>query len=361
MKRFRQFIQEARRNPDQNPKISAVEYLRKWKDDSDVYISFTEIDKIGINPKSKYNTPLGIYTYPLKEIWEMYHVEARGSLKSLPFAANEPHIFVLKVNHSKGKFINDMYSDYGSDKYDKDIETLKNLFLNFDSIKKQRERLFNQQYTLKKTFKPDKKEVEAEIDEELEKKFNFMVGSALSTRKDQNAIMGFWKLTKDLSMFLGKQNAGGSDPVKWNWILRQCGYIGFGDKTGKGYIHPAEPTQAVFLQKDAFTIIGETLNKDYGKNGNAYSEYGVESIEYTGSPLPWEIDNALGDWFFKATAKGIKLSIDCTNENSLLFTAGSIADVTITSGQFNSVGLTKCKISNTSDPNMSFTECKILD
>jgi hypothetical protein len=70
MKTFKQYISEARRNPEQNPKISVVQALAKYKDDPDIYISFTYVDKVGINPRSTFNTPLGIYTYPLKEMWK---------------------------------------------------------------------------------------------------------------------------------------------------------------------------------------------------------------------------------------------------------------------------------------------------
>ena len=60
---------EKRRNPEMNPHISAWDYVDKYKNDPDVYISFTTIDKIGINPRSVYNTPNGIYCYPLREFY----------------------------------------------------------------------------------------------------------------------------------------------------------------------------------------------------------------------------------------------------------------------------------------------------
>ena len=41
------------------------ELYNKYKD-QDVYYSYRSIDKLGINPKSKYDTPNGIYAYPVK-------------------------------------------------------------------------------------------------------------------------------------------------------------------------------------------------------------------------------------------------------------------------------------------------------
>jgi len=86
MKTFEMYISERRRNPDQNPRISAYDALLKYKDDSDMYISFTSKRKIGINPASDYNTPLSIYTYPLKEIWKGFDHKHKRIV--VPFAGN---------------------------------------------------------------------------------------------------------------------------------------------------------------------------------------------------------------------------------------------------------------------------------
>lgn len=124
MKSFASYLIEKRRNPEQNPKISAYEALSKYKDDENIYISFTNVDKVGINPKSKFNTPLAIYTYPLKEMWKNFdHV---GKQIQVPFAGNNPYIWVLK--QSKGKFIKDLYTDYTSADFDRDMAKLNDMF-----------------------------------------------------------------------------------------------------------------------------------------------------------------------------------------------------------------------------------------
>ena len=61
MKTFKQFLNEARRNPDKNRKIPVAEILSKYKDRDDVYFSMTTVNKLGIRPTSHFNTPLGIY------------------------------------------------------------------------------------------------------------------------------------------------------------------------------------------------------------------------------------------------------------------------------------------------------------
>jgi hypothetical protein len=64
-------IVEKRRNPALNPRETEetiIAKLEKISANSDnFYISYTAIDKIGVNPRSSYNTPVGIYSYPLTD------------------------------------------------------------------------------------------------------------------------------------------------------------------------------------------------------------------------------------------------------------------------------------------------------
>ena len=76
MKSFNQFLIEARRNPEKNVKEFPVKALEKYKDNKKIFITFitnakdfTETGKddynaaqVGLNTKSRYNTPNGIYT-----------------------------------------------------------------------------------------------------------------------------------------------------------------------------------------------------------------------------------------------------------------------------------------------------------
>ena len=128
MKTFRTFLTEARRNPiskktgeELNPKKPPVERLEKYKDDNDIFISFisnakdfTETGKsgvltaqVGLNTKSKYNTPNGIYTYPIAEVYDMYAGPSARRFKrfDVPFVEGMPKIAILR---RKGKFINEI-------------------------------------------------------------------------------------------------------------------------------------------------------------------------------------------------------------------------------------------------------------
>ena len=53
MQSFSEFLLEKRRNPEQNPRIPIIdkimEYSNKSSDSSPIYVSFRDINKLGIN------------------------------------------------------------------------------------------------------------------------------------------------------------------------------------------------------------------------------------------------------------------------------------------------------------------------
>jgi len=330
MKRYIPYkFKEIRKNPDMNPHIGAWDCVDKYKDDKDVYISFTEIDKIGINPKSKFNTPVGIYTYPLREFVKNYcfnppyenNKEIRTVGSYAPFAGSAKYISFLKVK-DKSHFIEDMYKDYGSDKFDKDVKILENKYseiLNKDIIEKTVFFVFdelenvlngasldygnaseeNKIFTLVRNVLIDtldvsvpkiliEKNVKSKI-KELKKclidkedkiyfsfiledilnkidNFKFLISTWIDQAKDKNPIMSMWNITRKLSQYLSDNEKQTS--TKWNLILsKDLGYSGFADKSGKGYIHPSEPMQAVFFNTRAFDVIAREENKPTKKQG----------------------------------------------------------------------------------------------
>ncbi len=122
MKSFKSYLIEKRKNPDQNPKISAYEALKPYKDNPKIYITFTGIDKVGINPHSNFNTPNGIYTYPLKEIWQGFD-HTKGHIV-VPFAGDSPYVWILEENCNKFQII----SEYNSSDYDNDMNKIRKLY-----------------------------------------------------------------------------------------------------------------------------------------------------------------------------------------------------------------------------------------
>jgi hypothetical protein len=319
MKRYKPFnFEEARKNPEMNPHIGAWDYVDKYQYDPDVYISFTEIDKIGINPQSKYNTPVGIYTYPLKEFAEKYIFGSMSAVDEYnklhikntvgsyaPFAGNAKYINFIRCK-DKSHFINDMYKDYGSDNYDRDIKILEEKYKQIFSIDENTLNNLTKEiwnfmisrtslttttlmaevnYIIDQTFseinsntitktinsfeddfkklivKPDKIQLEWIISLILEllPQWDNFITSANNSAKSFNPVMMMWNIARLLAQKLSDNTKQAS--TKWNLILsKDLGYSGFADKSGKGYIHPSEPMQAVFFNTRAFEVIARLEN-----------------------------------------------------------------------------------------------------
>ena len=84
--------------------------------DKTQYISFTAIDKIGINPRSTYSTPVGIYCYPLNKaggepsaiLDSMYRY---NSFDDIPYMKNAPYIYMFEAKNKEKGLILSEYTD----------------------------------------------------------------------------------------------------------------------------------------------------------------------------------------------------------------------------------------------------------
>ncbi len=223
---FRLFL-EKRSHADQNPKISVVDALDKYKDDPDVYVHFSEIEKLGMNPQvSNQESPLGVYVYPLKEIWDEFVENDKTRLGSF---IGRFYVWVLR-SKNKSKFIKDLHKNYKRKDLDRDMLIIKRKYgkqlvdkgTSFDEvIKKQRD------FYLKKRIAPSKLF------------FIYMHGICKKLKPDNQESIWNKMLVKDL------------------------GYTGIVDRSGKSYIHRAEKIQGVFLTNDSYDVITMLENKRY--------------------------------------------------------------------------------------------------
>lgn len=123
---FKDFFQQILLEKRAFPKQYVVDQLEKYKDDPDVYISFTRDlsgPKLGLNPRSKYSTPLGIYAYPLKIMWDTIK-----GYSEIPFAAEHPNLYVFKPKDPSKVLYNSKYTlaDYQKDIKKKDPKETEN-------------------------------------------------------------------------------------------------------------------------------------------------------------------------------------------------------------------------------------------
>lgn len=214
--RLIQYLQEARRNPKQNPKYSIVDALEPYKDKPNHFIHYTYMEKLGIYPKTEHNTPQGIYAYPLKEIWKNL------VNNSIPYQGEAPNVFLFKYIGNKA-IVTDKY-DFND--FDKDLDKLKVIYI--DKLK------------------------DMNIDWE----------TFVKTWKDLaylplRAASVFMSITLRLSQTLRMT----SHINLWNKIIRQAGHDAIIDSAGYGVIHTNEPTQAVFFDITKIKVIRMIHNR----------------------------------------------------------------------------------------------------
>ena len=260
--RYREFSIEARKNPEKNPRISVNTELlnalgKLYKNtgkNSNLFISFTSVDKLGINPTSKYNTPLGIYSYPA-----LYVIQELGNtypMTDLPFAGDSEYATIFK---SKGNIIDlNKITDTEANEY---YEKIKQ-YWNTISVK-----------VIGSTSKLD-------IDE--------IINDATTDAKVSSTAGGrLWYVTMMVSGNMvpyGTTHAEGianPNAVAWNKLFRAIGVSGCIDN-GDGIVHTSEPYQAVFFDIGAVDVIKRVLNKpNYSADqARLNAQMGADTNEY---------------------------------------------------------------------------------
>jgi hypothetical protein len=205
--RFIEYITEKRSHDI--PKVGVVEALSKYRNDPDIYISYTDVEKLGINPTYGFETPLGIYFYPLKNVWK--NVENN----SIPFAGDRKWVWVVRAK--------DLL----------DLDKYNNARMTEDIVK------LTAEFKGGKDF--DRAYEAAKIDCKR-------YGSPVLTRG-----RFIFYLTHNLASWNNKQ------AVEWSRILRKVlGYKGVRDT--KGIIHTNEPIQAIIFTLRDLEIVEKIAN-----------------------------------------------------------------------------------------------------
>jgi 8-oxo-dGTP diphosphatase len=247
-------LNEARRNPEQNPKVSAIDALKKYKDDPSYFITFTSIEKVGLNPKTPYSTPVGLYAYKLDDVFDDLQD------KNYLFGKDRPFVNVLKLNTNKVMDLEN-YSSKASD-----LNKLKGIY----------EKKFQSSFVdLLTEFDANSKDLLYPVD------------------TDGKYVYG-------LMNYISNKIEGSAGPAKksmvyFNTLLRQMGYDVVIDRTGT--VHLLQPSQAIFLVPSSYTFVEKVINKDY--SGNQFET--ASNYRYKG-PNP-TVDNIV----LKKDADGYKI------------------------------------------------------
>ncbi len=230
---------------------SMVDQLASYiEEDSDgipvSYITFTSLNKLGINPRSEHNTPNGIYTYPLTP-------EIFAQLKSgtLPYAQDQAYVSLVQPQDRGAIATSNMFDDVefrsaciklyskdGAGELAADNASARSVALDYRML-------------MHDTGgrNPSWEQVAATK--------SFM--HAQKTASYQLPFGVLWNLTR---------LAANDNPNRWSAIWRALGYDGALDM-GRGIIHNAESTQAVFFARNVVDLIKTFVNKETPKKISA--------------------------------------------------------------------------------------------
>jgi len=214
-----------------------------------LFASYTVVDKVGINPRSGYNTPLGIYCYPLE-----YVIAQFKSQNDVPYMGKTPYVHIFRATRPEREL--DIHN-YNQSAQDSDIEKLKAYFVDQENITD--ENVFadivqDAKYTaLRKTRSGELWNITKTLSEKL----------ATGELKESFISEGMNLLSEDLLTEWQDASQASRSVVVWNGIFRNIlGYDYANDWNHSSTIHSNEPTQAVFFSKPALQVVDRLENKN---------------------------------------------------------------------------------------------------
>jgi hypothetical protein len=244
MHKWARKLREAQRHKkEKGEKFNALKKIEPYIGDFYVLFHKTELEKVGINPRSSYGTPLGIYTYPLTK--EYY---GRLMSKTLPFKGESEFTQFLKIKEEyRDKVV--VMDASGEVMAGPDIYLHKGL------------RAIIEKYDIEQyKSKSDYSDLIEYIKEHARLKSNFQL------------------LWYGISLL-------GTSIAQWRRFLLDLGIVGVID-LGSGMIHPSEPTQAVVFSKDvvenfhAHQAAGKNPNQKINMNKMLENMLGMSSYEF---------------------------------------------------------------------------------
>ena len=262
-KTLKKIITELRKNPDLNPKLTNAQNLEKYKDQEDIFITFSNNELATFNLKSPYDTPFGVYCYPIKEVWKEIELD------EIPFAGERGYIHVLKnVSKSFIDDIDNLPNGEGVALINKMIRFAINIFINEDTEAQMKmatsfgiswDAIVNELELFK--IKGDREYLDDALVHDV-KRFWLPKVQKSCFHKSSGGI--FWWATKRMGDVLLEANTKkfGKKPIGFIWreLMLAVGIQGVADRKGKGIIHPNEPLQAVFFEPKAFKHIDTVIN-----------------------------------------------------------------------------------------------------
>ena len=268
--------------------VSVLDQLEPYSKDPEYFVSFTTIEKIGINPKNAFSTPIGVYAYNLQKLWpDWIHGDDF-------FGKDRPYVNLIKLNTDKicniGTYT---FNTQDFNKLKKIYNSLKppENFENF--VQERREAISNQ--------------------------------TNLYSRDSDGALI--WDLTNNIALMLASSN-NKSFTVRWNKLFRHLGYDVIIDNTS--VIHLLQSSQAVFFVPDSYKLVKRLVNKTYGKNSKPVEYWGTVNQPYWRPGANPTVDLVL---FYKGKVLLIKRNNKSSTEANKWAIPGGFIDTNTKKGE----------------------------
>ena len=298
---FSKSISEARKNPEKNPKKSIQALLTDEFENSDeisgtgvtnLFVSFTHIEKLGLNPQSKYNTPIGIYSYPVEYVLdEMDYNSATDTLNVgvdadvLPFAGDAQYATTFSVKSEyEGTIVifgedEGLLNDYAP-KLAKYVRTTYPRIYSrpLDDQIHPNDFESDEEYEYELMKLRDSYDVADDYDYDIDDVVTDVYNHLESLTKFNNKEYGeFWTLFYYVANKLAHRLKT-NPAVVWTRLMLGCGINGVID-LGHGIIHENEPYQAVFFSRKFIDVHERYYNKYSSKKLSQGIQRGKENIK----------------------------------------------------------------------------------
>ena len=238
---------------DEDVPVALQHILDSHPSPENLIVTFTEVDKVGVNPKSVFSTtPNGIYFYPLKYV-------LGNNISEVEFAGDRPFIKVCELARP-GRVLR---MRTGGD---------EGIGLLYDSLPR------------------------AEVDEAARilefpdpnlTRSNYSALWKVARRVAHNRVLGMDfpdRPERGATPLMGSPRPNRSqrstaEVIEWNAVFRQAGIDGFIDE-GTGTIYSYEPTQGVVFSAGAIRVLHSIENPHSMQSGVRYDKRGMPFMPY---------------------------------------------------------------------------------
>jgi 8-oxo-dGTP diphosphatase len=220
------------------PKISVLKQLEPYSQDPSYYVTFTDLEKVGVNPNNRFATPIGVYAYSLKDLWNDWVSGDRF------FGDDRKYVNVLRLNTNK------LFDFQNYTNYQKDFQFLKDIY--------QRD----YQATTGISFE--------DYIETLKQK---------ATLYEHNSEAAeIWDIIQSMLQINDRQAASGlvtkRSTILWNKVMREMGYDAIVDKGSN--IHLLQSSQSIFLTPKSYEVVDRFVNKTYRQTMQIQDKWGTD-------------------------------------------------------------------------------------